>query len=340
MMTRSACWKAGAVLSAISATVLLSSQAHAVYQCGDTQDTCICGLDNPFPCCSNGGNCTWYAFHAACCGWKVAVPMRGHAKTWAGVARSDPNYEVIPYPVVNSIGCTETTEYGHVAWVTAVSGASITVHEQNCGGNYGANIRNTNAAEFNAYIIRQGQLCECHAGETQTQSCGDCGNQVRSCGADCKWAAWGACQATQIPADACNTGLPGACAAGTLSCVDGNTTCNQTVEPAAELCDNIDNNCDGQVDEGNVCAALPVDSGADIDSSSGKRDSSLSDSVSDEPATDSSSCTNPDCDCDGTGCACTIPKTSTRRGSFGLLLTWLVGLMALRARFGSRRHEI
>jgi Putative metal-binding motif len=46
-------------------------------------------------------------------------------------------------------------------------------------------------------------------------------------------------------------GKQGACAAGKTICSAGAIVCNQTVVPSAEVCDNIDNNCNGQADEGN-----------------------------------------------------------------------------------------
>ena len=49
---------------------------------------------------------------------------------------------------------------------------------------------------------------------------------------------------------ACNTGLLGACAAGTLTCQNGAVGCLQNQQPQAEVCNNgIDDDCDGQVDE-------------------------------------------------------------------------------------------
>ena len=60
---------------------------------------------------------------------------------------------------------------------------------------------------------------------------------------------------------ACNTGLPGICSAGTLTCQDGIPTCSQNVPPSAEVCDGQDNDCDGAVDEGNPGGGGACDTG-------------------------------------------------------------------------------
>jgi hypothetical protein len=52
-------------------------------------------------------------------------------------------------------------------------------------------------------------------------------------------------------AQACSTGLPGVCAAGTSACTGGAIVCNQNVQPSAETCDGLDNDCNGVVDDGN-----------------------------------------------------------------------------------------
>jgi len=48
---------------------------------------------------------------------------------------------------------------------------------------------------------------------------------------------------------ACSTGQPGACAAGTQTCASGSLQCVPNVSASSEICDNLDNDCDGIVDD-------------------------------------------------------------------------------------------
>ena len=56
---------------------------------------------------------------------------------------------------------------------------------------------------------------------------------------------------------ACNTGEPGICAAGTTLCSAGLIACNPNQEPAPEVCNGLDDNCDGTVDEDCACSPVP-----------------------------------------------------------------------------------
>ncbi len=52
--------------------------------------------------------------------------------------------------------------------------------------------------------------------------------------------------------EGCQTGLPGLCADGVEACVDGVPLCLGP-EPQEEVCEAVDEDCDGAVDEGGVC---------------------------------------------------------------------------------------
>ncbi|MFT3769537.1 MAG: MopE-related protein [Minicystis sp.] len=60
---------------------------------------------------------------------------------------------------------------------------------------------------------------------------------------------------------ACNTGKQGVCAAGTTVCSGGQLSCQQSVQPHAESCNGLDDDCDGVVDNGNPGGGLSCGTG-------------------------------------------------------------------------------
>jgi ribosomal protein L32 len=92
----------------------------------------------------------------------------------------------------------------------------------------------------------------CSPGATENQNCCDCGTQSRSCSSSCQWEGWSACGGPDPNGgkSACDTGELGPCASGRQRCVQGCTKCVRDYEPTAEVCDDVDNDCSGVVDDG------------------------------------------------------------------------------------------
>ena len=188
----------------LAAQVATTPDAFAVGQCGNQKDTCKCGKSNPYPCCDNGSNCTWWAWNEACCNWGIGLPGWGNANTWASYAKQNSNFVVQGSPVVGSIATSTKGTYGHVAWVIGVGNGTVTVREMNCCGTcaYGMIQRTHATSYFNSGFIipkPKGPVCgngSCEGGENCAgcpQDCGGCcgngacdhGETCGSCSKDC-----------------------------------------------------------------------------------------------------------------------------------------------------------
>jgi hypothetical protein len=103
--------------------------------------------------------------------------------------------------------------------------------------------------------------CNCSGTGTQTQACGTCGHQTRTCDG-CTLSNWTACAgpdpdpATVPTCD--NGGKLGVCGDVHNRCIGGNLTCAQLVPQSAEICDGLDNDCNGEVDDGHPAIGAKV----------------------------------------------------------------------------------
>ncbi|MDX9999888.1 MAG: glycoside hydrolase family 25 protein [Polyangia bacterium] len=119
-------------------------------------------------------------------------------------------------------------------------------------GNCGTQTRTClGSCQWGAWSTCQGQGV-CRPGTTEQQSCCDCGSQARICGGDCQWQAWSSCAGPDPSGGTqrCDTGEPGPCAEGRVRCVQGCLECVRAVEPEPERCDLVDNDCNGLLNDG------------------------------------------------------------------------------------------
>ena len=118
----------------------------------------------------------------------------------------------------------------------------------------------------------------CYTGPQGTENVGVCRGGTQTCLQD--GSGYGSCEGEVVPSvetcngedddcdgvidndvagvgDSCTTGLLGVCAEGTLQCRSNlGLICVQNVGPSAETCNGLDDDCDGQVDDGVICPEL------------------------------------------------------------------------------------
>ncbi len=243
-------------MTAIAAVLFSAVPSQAVNFCGGVWHQNTCGRpNNIYPCCDNGSNCTWWAWEMMCRNWGIGPNNWGNANTWGGNARVDPRFELV-HAVPGAVATSTLGSYGHVAWTVGAGGGGVTVTEQNCCSTCSGSVltRNFPASKFNSgYVIRRGSLCSCSPGQQEAKSCGDCGTTRRVCNSGCQWDGWSACAGPDPEGgnQVCVNSLKGVCADARRRCEGGNLACRQLVQPSAERCDGLDNDCDGETDEGN-----------------------------------------------------------------------------------------
>jgi hypothetical protein len=100
--------------------------------------------------------------------------------------------------------------------------------------------------------------------------------------------------------NACDTGQPGVCAAGTTACQGGTLVCSQDVQASNEQCNGLDDDCDGAVDDGDPEGGVACD-GADTDLCTEGTTSCAAGALvcSDNTGSTVDLCNGADDDCDG-----------------------------------------
>ncbi|MBI2061723.1 MAG: carboxypeptidase regulatory-like domain-containing protein [Nitrospirae bacterium] len=122
-----------------------------------------------------------------------------------------------------------------------------------------------------------GSSQSCYSGAASTRNVGSCKAGTQTCAGGI----WGNCTGEVLPAletcdgkdndcDAavdnglgaasCTSTQAGVCSAGTQQCTAGSLACASSLAPSADICDNLDNDCDGSTDEeftnkGQACSA-------------------------------------------------------------------------------------
>ncbi len=103
--------------------------------------------------------------------------------------------------------------------------------------------------------------------------------------------------------DACQTGLPGPCAPGSIQCVSGASRCVGLVQASAEVCDGADNDCDGSVDESFTNKGTTCSVGQGVCANSGSfvctADQSATVCTAAPNSPNAPACDGADNDCDG-----------------------------------------
>ncbi len=200
-------------------------QTASCGNCGTKKRTC-------------GSNCQWGAW-SSCTGQGVCSPGSTQSTGCGNCGTA-------------SRTCTNSCQWS--SWGTC-TGQGVcspgSTQSTGCGNCGTANRSCTSSCQWSSWGACTGQG-PCAPGQIDTAACCDCGSQSRSCTGSCQWGGWSTCNGPDPDGgnQLCDTGEVGPCAEGRMRCLTGCLACVRAYDPIPELCDGVDNDCSGAVDDG------------------------------------------------------------------------------------------
>ncbi len=261
---------AGALSSQRHALAIVVESTHGGVTVSAAREALIESMSGPLPTCSPGGP------HILSVGQTFTLPLTatlaGSPSTIlptplgipSGATLSPSNSGPSPYnttftwtPTTTNAGTVSLVNLGFLGGVPArTTFCSLTLEVQACPGFGSACTAGVGACQSSGTIVCSSPgvpTCSAVPGSPVAESCNnlddDCDGAIDN--------------GNPGSGQACSSGLPGACSAGTTSCVSGALACNATVLPGqlVETCDGSDEDCDGAVDNGNPGSGVACSTG-------------------------------------------------------------------------------
>ena len=222
----------GTCIGAACACTAGATESQACGQCGQKTRTC-------------GANCQWGAY-SGCSGEGTCAPGASES---AGCGQCGQKTRT----------CTAQCGWGGYSECSGQGGCAPGAVETESCGNCGQRSRTCSASCAYGGWSECAGGSGCTFGDVDQKPCGECGVQYRMCGSDCAYGPYGECVSIDpTDAPACNTSVPGVCSEGRLKCLGASVTCVGQKSASTELCNGLDDDCDGLIDDDATALPFPL----------------------------------------------------------------------------------